>query len=80
MAPNYATPTVMLDHGKGVEVWDVEGKRYLDFLAGIAVSSTGHAHPRVVEAIAQQAARLMHTSNLYANAPALALALSLIHI
>ena len=73
-APNYATPSIMLDHGKGVEVWDAGGERYLDFLAGIAVSSTGHAHPKVVEAIAQQAGRLMHTSNLYANAPNVALA------
>ncbi|HUR68773.1 MAG TPA: acetylornithine transaminase [Candidatus Thermoplasmatota archaeon] len=74
LAPNYATPTLMLDHGKGVEVFDSHGKRYLDFLAGIAVSSTGHAHPKVVAAIAAQAGRLMHTSNLYANEPALGLA------
>lgn len=73
-APNYATPSIMLDHGKGVEVWDASGKRYLDFLAGIAVSSTGHAHPKVVDAIAKQAGRLMHTSNLYANEPNVALA------
>jgi predicted acetylornithine/succinylornithine family transaminase len=74
LAPNYATPTVQLDHGKGVEVWDSEGKRYLDFLAGIAVSSTGHAHPRVVAAISEQASRLIHTSNLYAQEPTIALA------
>lgn len=74
LAPNYATPTVMLDHGEGVEVWDANGKRYLDFLAGIAVSSTGHAHPRVVDAISKQAGRLMHTSNLYAHEPGVALA------
>lgn len=74
LAPNYGTPTIQLDHGKGVEVWDAQGKRYLDFLAGIAVSSTGHAHPRVVEAIARQAGRLMHTSNLYAHEPTMALA------
>ena len=73
-SPNYATPSIMLDHGKGVEVWDANGKRYLDFLAGIAVSSTGHAHPHVVAAIARQAGRLMHTSNLYANEPNVALA------
>lgn len=74
LAPNYGTPTLQLDHGKGVEVWDANGKRYLDFLAGIAVSATGHAHPRIVEAVAQQAGRLMHTSNLYAHEPGLALA------
>lgn len=73
-APNYATPSILLERGSGVEVWDANGKRYLDFLAGIAVSSTGHAHPHVVRAIAEQAGRLMHTSNLYANAPNLALA------
>ena len=73
-SPNYATPSIMLDHGRGVEVWDANGKRYLDFLAGIAVSSTGHAHPHVVAAIARQAGRLMHTSNLYANEPNVALA------
>ena len=74
LAPNYGTPTLQLTHGKGVHVWDTSGKRYLDFLAGIAVSSTGHAHPRVVEAIAQQASRLMHTSNLYAHEGTMALA------
>ena len=74
LAPNYATPTLMLDHGKGVEVWDANGKRYLDFLAGIAVSSTGHAHPKVVAAIAQQAGKLLHTSNLYAHEPGVTLA------
>lgn len=74
MAPTYATPTVQLDHGKGVEVWDANGKRYLDFLAGIAVSSTGHAHPTVVDAISRQASRLMHTSNLYAHEGTIALA------
>lgn len=74
LAPNYATPTLLLTHGEGVHVWDANGKRYLDFLGGIAVSSTGHAHPRVVQAIAAQASRLMHTSNLYAHEPTIALA------
>jgi predicted acetylornithine/succinylornithine family transaminase len=74
MAPNYGTPTLQLDHGKGVEVWDSTGKRYLDFLAGIAVSATGHAHPKVVAAIADQAGRLLHTSNLYAHEPGVKLA------
>ena len=67
IAPTYATPTLQLDRGAGVHVWDASGKRYLDFISGIAVCSTGHAHPTVVRAIADQAGRLMHTSNLYAT-------------
>ena len=51
MMPNYGTPPVALDHGQGVRVWDVDGREYLDFVAGIAVSSLGHAHPAVVEAV-----------------------------
>ncbi len=53
--------------GKGAKVWDADGKEYLDFLAGIAVLSVGHCHPKVVRAIKQQAATLMHVSNLYFN-------------
>src|SRR5690606_26219339 len=56
---------VVFTHGKGVWVWDEGGKRYLDALAGIAVNTLGHAHPRLVEAIAGQAARLVHISNNY---------------
>ena len=74
LAPTYATPGLLLDRGQGCRVWDAQGKAYLDFLAGIAVCSTGHAHPRVVEAIQRQAARLMHTSNLYATENVMALA------
>jgi len=73
-APNYGVPDLTLVRGKGAHVWDADGQRYLDFLAGIAVTSTGHAHPRVVAAICEQAGRLLHTSNLYANEPSLALA------
>lgn len=51
--------------GSGVYLWDAEGKRYLDFVAGVAVNSLGHCHPRVVAAVQDQAARLMHCSNLY---------------
>ncbi|MFO7188341.1 MAG: acetylornithine transaminase [Pseudomonadota bacterium] len=56
---------VSFTHGKGVWLWDEAGKRYLDALAGIAVSGLGHAHPELVKAIAEQAARVIHTSNLY---------------
>jgi len=56
---------VVLVRGKGALLWDSEGKEYLDFLAGIAVCALGHAHPKVVQAIQEQAARLMHVSNIY---------------
>ena len=61
----YTRQDVVLVRGSGVKVWDSNGKEYLDFVAGIAVNNVGHCHPRVVEAICQQAARLIHTSNLY---------------
>ncbi len=62
--PTYA-PSLALVKGKGTRVWDAEGKVYLDFLAGISVVNAGHCHPKVVAAIQQQAATLMHVSNLY---------------
>lgn len=61
----YGRQPVALKKGKGVLVWDVEGNSYLDCLAGIAVNNVGHAHPKVAEAICQQAGKLIHTSNLY---------------
>jgi predicted acetylornithine/succinylornithine family transaminase len=67
LAPTYATPTVVMDRGEGCHLWDTQGKRYLDFIAGIAVCSTGHAHPEIVRAIQKQAAKLIHVSNLYAT-------------
>ena len=51
--------------GKGALVWDVNGKEYVDCVAGIAVNNVGHCHPKVVAAIQEQAAKLIHTSNLY---------------
>lgn len=74
LAPTYSTPTLALARGEGSYVWDTAGKRYLDFIAGLAVSSTGHAHPRVVEAIREQAGKLLHVSNLYATENVLNLA------
>jgi predicted acetylornithine/succinylornithine family transaminase len=56
---------LVLVRGEGARVWDAEGKEYLDFLAGIAVNGLGHAHPRLVESIRNQAGKLMHVSNLY---------------
>ena len=60
--------------GEGAYLWDDEGRRYLDFLAGIAVDALGHAHPVFVDAVASQAARLAHVSNYFATPPQLALA------
>lgn len=61
----FARLPVAFTHGEGVWLWDTEGRRYLDGLSGIGVSSLGHAHPRLVAAIAEQAARVLHVSNLY---------------
>jgi acetylornithine/N-succinyldiaminopimelate aminotransferase len=65
MMPNYGTPPIALDHGDGVRVWDVDGREYLDFVAGIAVSALGHAHPAIVAAVTEQVTKIAHTSNLY---------------
>ena len=64
ISPSYSRgyPFVM-DHGKGTEIWDVDGNRYLDFMGGIAVVSTGHSHPKVVKAIQQQAEKFIHISS-----------------
>jgi acetylornithine aminotransferase len=67
-------PLAKLDHGKGARVWDDAGHEYLDFLAGIAVNSLGHAHPVFVEAVTAQASRLAHVSNYFTTEPALELA------
>lgn len=64
--PTYA-PGLALVRGEGRKVWDADGREFLDFLSGIAVISIGHAHPRMVQAISEQAGRLMHVSNLYYN-------------
>ncbi len=63
----YARQPIVISHGRGARLWDVEGREYLDFLAGIAVVGIGHSHPRFVAAITDQAARLTHISNLYHN-------------
>lgn len=63
----YRRPPVVFTHGQGCYVFDESGKRYLDFLGGIAVNALGHAHPRLTAAIAEQAARAIHFSNLYHN-------------
>ena len=65
--PVFGPPALMLERGSGTELWDTEGRRYLDFLAGIAVVSLGHADPHIAAAIAEQASRLVHVSNFFAN-------------
>ncbi|KAH9999387.1 acetylornithine aminotransferase [Russula vinacea] len=72
--PVYARPPIVLDHGKGSWVWDCDGRKYLDFSAGIAVNALGHADEGVSEMLKSQSSKLMHTSNLYYNEPAAALA------
>lgn len=63
--PVFARYPIVLSHGEGPYVYDTEGKKYLDFLAGIAVNVLGHAHPKLVAAIAEQAGKMIHCSNLY---------------
>lgn len=66
--PTY-NPKLIISHGFGSRVWDSDGNEYLDFVAGIAVSALGHAHPRLVEAVAEQAARVLHVSNMFFTEP-----------
>ncbi len=65
--PTYGPPSVTFVRGEGSELWDIEGKRYIDWLAGIAVCSLGHSNPSVAEAITAQATKLLHVSNLFAT-------------
>ena len=65
--PVFGAPTLSIERGRGTEVWDTNGKRYLDFLAGVAVVSLGHANPVVAEAISKQASTLLHVSNFFTN-------------
>jgi acetylornithine/N-succinyldiaminopimelate aminotransferase len=70
----YRRAPVEFVRGEGARLWDAAGKEYLDFLAGISVCSVGHCHPAVVEAVREQAGRLMHTSNLFYTEPMVRLA------
>ena len=65
MTQNYNPAPFVLQRGEGVWAWDQDDKKYLDFTSGIAVNSLGHAHPKVVEAIREQASRLSHVSNMF---------------
>ena len=77
MMSNYGAPSLTFVKGEGTELWDVDGTRYLDFLCGLAVTSLGHSHPVVAEAIAEQAHTLMHVSNLYNTLPGPEVAITL---
>ena len=76
--PVFGAPAVMFERGSGTELWDSSGKRYLDFLGGLAVTSLGHSHPVVAQAIAAQASTLLHVSNFFANPVATAAAVKVV--
>jgi acetylornithine aminotransferase/acetylornithine/N-succinyldiaminopimelate aminotransferase len=68
LVPSYKRPAILFTHGRGCYVYDSTGKKYLDFLGGIAVNALGHAHPRIVKVIRREAARAIHLSNLFHHA------------
>src|SRR5262245_14278017 len=72
--PNFARTPICLVRGDGMRVWDTDGREYLDFGAGLAVTALGHCHPRVTGAIREASATLLHVSNLYHNVPQIHLA------
>jgi predicted acetylornithine/succinylornithine family transaminase len=74
LIPSYARFGVEFVRGRGTRLWDGEGNEYLDFLCGISVTNLGHCHPRVVQALREQAGELMHVGNLFYTAPAMRLA------
>ena len=71
---------IVLDHGEGIKVTDIDGNEYVDMFAGIAVNALGHNHPKLVKAIQNQAAKLIHVSSIYYNEPALIYAKKLIDL
>ena len=74
------SPLALLTRGEGCYVWDVDGKRYLDFLAGIAVNALGHAHPALVTAVTEQISMIAHVSNYFATLPQIELAQRLLRL
>ncbi|MDQ2782454.1 MAG: acetylornithine transaminase [Actinomycetota bacterium] len=80
LIPVFGVPLTVLSHGDGCYVVDVDGKRYLDLLGGIAVNTLGHGHPALLEAIAKQASQLMHISNFFTSEPQVELAERLLEI
>lgn len=80
LTDNYGTPRIPLTRGEGARMWDADGKEYLDFLGGIAVTSLGTGHPALVRAVSEQVARLGHVSNLFIAEPPVALAERLLEL
>ena len=80
LVPVFGVPQTVLSHGDGCYVVDVDGKRYLDLLGGIAVNTLGHGHPALVEAIAKQVSQVMHISNFFTSEPQVELAEKLLEI
>jgi acetylornithine/N-succinyldiaminopimelate aminotransferase len=76
----YSRPGMVLDKGEGMKVWDLEGKQYYDFIGGIAVNTLGYSHPKLVQAIKNQAEKLVHCSNLYYSEPQIILAQMLVEL
>jgi acetylornithine/N-succinyldiaminopimelate aminotransferase len=77
---NYGTPPLALARGAGAEVWDTDGRRYLDLVGGVAVNALGHAHPAVVRAVTEQIKTLGQVSNLYLTEPVITLAETLLDL
>ena len=69
IAATYKRFPLVLERGEGTKVWDTQGRRYIDFVSGIAVCNLGHAHPRITAAVSRQAGQLVHVSNLYYTVP-----------
>ena len=63
----FGRPQLVLEHGDGAWVWDVDGRRYLDLVGGIAVNALGHNHPALVAAVSKQAGQLVHVSNFFTS-------------
>ncbi|MBD2760000.1 acetylornithine transaminase [Yimella sp. cx-573] len=78
--PVFGMPALVLDRGEGCYVWDLDGKRYLDLLGGIAVNAVGHNHPDLVAAVSKQAGEMVHISNFFTSRPQIELARQLLQI
>ncbi|MEI2456632.1 acetylornithine/succinyldiaminopimelate transaminase [Lysobacter firmicutimachus] len=76
--PVYRPRRIVLDRGQGSRIWDLDGREYVDFGAGIAVNALGHAHPALIQALTEQAGKLWHTSNVFVSQPPLQLAEQLV--
>ncbi|MBP6997320.1 MAG: acetylornithine transaminase [Phycicoccus sp.] len=76
----FGTPSLVLDHGDGAWIWDVDGRRYLDLLGGIAVNTLGHNHPAVVGAVSKQAGQALHISNFFTSTAQIELAERLLEV